>query len=199
MRKLVFFTGAAGAGKTTLAEAVVRCRPAAYLDMDTLLRPAAVQIMTLLGEDPEDRDSPVYKVHCRDLGYRLTMDAALEQLRLGQDAYVIGPFTQEREQADWLEQELARIGATTANVDVKVVLVHLADIALYRQRIENRGLALDAWKLQNWERFCHSLAPRPLRWPLPNSAVLRFDNAGPLTEDKINRVVAFIHQNGLVG
>jgi hypothetical protein len=196
MRKLVFFAGAAGAGKTTLAEAVIRHRPAAYLDMDTLLRPAAIQLMTLLGEDPSDRDSPVYKAHCRDLGYRLTMDAALEQLRLGMDAYVIGPFTRETENADWLAQELGRIDATTNNVDVKVVLVYLSDMALYRERIKSRGSELDIWKLENWDRFSQSLAPRTLRWPLPDHAVLHFANDGPLTEEKLMHVVQFIDRNG---
>ncbi|MFD1906940.1 hypothetical protein ACFSQ7_27465 [Paenibacillus rhizoplanae] len=62
--------------------------------MDILLRPAATAIMTMHGLDPDDRDSDEYKRLCRDLGYRITMDAALDNIGLSSDIYVVGPFTQ---------------------------------------------------------------------------------------------------------
>lgn len=95
MQKLIFFVGGAGAGKTTLAKALAKRRRAALFDMDTLSRPASEAIMILSGLDPSDRDSPVYKSNCRDVGYRLTMDAALENVDIGTDAVVVGPFTRE--------------------------------------------------------------------------------------------------------
>ncbi|MBO9600820.1 MAG: AAA family ATPase [Cohnella sp.] len=192
MSKLIFFLGPAGAGKTTLAEAWLRRHGGAYLDMDTLLRPAAEAIMTLAGEDPEDRDSPFYKEHCRDLGYRITMDAALQQLKLGLDAVVVGPFTRETEDADWLAGELARIGATASEVSVKVVLVTLASEADYYARIQARASSLDVWKLANWEQFRLSLRPRAIAWPLPASSVLVFDNSAPLTEDALAGLERYI-------
>ena len=39
MRKLIFFIGPAGAGKTTLAKAWVRRHGGAFLDMDTFCAP----------------------------------------------------------------------------------------------------------------------------------------------------------------
>jgi predicted kinase len=95
MRKLVFFVGGAGAGKTTLAKKLAARSGAVFLDMDTLQRPAAEALMTAAGFDPTDRDSTDYKRLCRDLGYRITMDAALENVSLGTDVYVVGPFTRE--------------------------------------------------------------------------------------------------------
>jgi adenylate kinase family enzyme len=139
MRKIVFFLGPAGAGKTTLAKALAKRRRAALFDMDTLSRPASEAIMTLAGLNPEDRDSLIYKKHCRDLGYRITMDAALENVELGNDAFVIGPFTRETEDPDWLEAELSRIGASLRDVDVKVAFVHLTDTMGYYERIRQRG------------------------------------------------------------
>lgn len=192
MRKLIFFIGPAGAGKTTLAEAWVSRHGGAYLDMDTLLRPAAKAVMTLAGQDPEDRDSPIYKAHCRDLGYRITMDAALQQLALGRDAVAVGPFTREIEDAGWLARELASIGATTDDVRVKTIVVRLPDEADYLARIQGRSSPLDAWKLNNWAEFRESLRRRTVAWPLPPSSVLDFDNSGPFSEEKLAELERFI-------
>lgn len=193
MSKLVFFLGAAGAGKTTLAKALARRSHAALFDMDTFARPAAEVIMTSLGLDPNDRDSFMYKTHCRDVGYRITMDAALENLELGTDAYVIGPFTRETEEAEWLGKELAIIGATTDQVDVKVIFVSLSNERLYRERIQKRGSALDVWKLANWEQFSQSLVRRDVKWDIPSSSILYYDNAGELSPDKLMEIEAFIY------
>ncbi|GBF75845.1 hypothetical protein PA598K_04277 [Paenibacillus sp. 598K] len=190
MGKLIFVVGAAGAGKTSVARALVSRRPAAFLDMDTLLRPAAEAIMTMAGLDPMDRDSPLYKARCRDLGYRITMDAALENVALGLDAVVIGPFTRETSEADWLDAELARIGAPREAV--RVIVVTLPDTASYEARIRQRGLTLDDWKLEHWETFKTTLAERQIRWPLPPSAILRYDNAGPLDEQALERLERFV-------
>ena len=127
MNKLVFFLGPAGAGKTTLAKAIASRRKVPFFDMDILLRPAADAIMTLHGLDPADRDSATYKKLCRDLGYRITMDAALDNINLGTDAFVVGPFTKEAADPEWISNELARIGSSLQDVDVKVVLVGLAN------------------------------------------------------------------------
>lgn len=193
MRKLVFFLGPAASGKTTLAKALAKKRRAAFFDMDTLLRPAAEAIMTLSGLDPNDRDSPVYKQYCRDLGYRITMDAALENLELGMDAFVVGPFTKETEDPLWLEQELMRIGASLNDVDIKAAYIFLSDNESYRQRIEQRGSALDKWKLKNWRHFSQSLTRREIKWNLPDSSVLYLDNSGPFTPEKFFFMERFIY------
>ncbi|SFE70913.1 shikimate kinase [Paenibacillus algorifonticola] len=198
MRKLVFFLGGAGAGKTTLAKALARRKGAAIFDMDTLLRPAAEAIMTASGLDPKDRDSELYKVRCRDLGYRITMDAALENVAIGTDALVIGPFTKETADPLWIEQELSAIGASLRDVAVRVVLVSLRDQELHRSRIQERGLELDEWKLGNWEAFSRSLGPRKLNWPIPASSVLDFDNSGELNEEKMLLLERFVYGDDIV-
>ncbi|WP_427182114.1 AAA family ATPase [Paenibacillus sp. TC-CSREp1] len=175
--KLIFFLGGAGSGKTTLAKALSRKYKAAFLDMDILLRPAAEAIMTLQGLDPSDRDSPEYKQLCRDLGYRITMDAALDNVQLGVDTLVIGPFTKEIENPDWIGQELARIGRSLDDTDVRVAYIYLRDESLYHQRIAGRQSPLDAWKLANWEAFRASLARKNVAWPLPAEAVAYIDNS----------------------
>ncbi|MGQ8875136.1 AAA family ATPase [Paenibacillus sp. TSA_86.1] len=175
--KLIFFLGGAGSGKTTLAKALSRKYKAAFLDMDILLRPAAEAIMTLQGLDPSDRDSPEYKRLCRDLGYRITMDAALDNVQLDVDTLVVGPFTKETETPNWIEQELARIGRSLIDTDVRVAYIYLQDEALYHQRITARHSPLDEWKLANWDAFRASLDRKQVAWPLPAESVAYIDNS----------------------
>ena len=193
MRKLVFFVGGAGAGKTTLAKALAKRRGVAILDMDTVLRPAAVALMTQAGLDPSDRDSSLYKTLCRDLGYRITMDAALENIAIGGDIFVIGPFTKETETPDWIEQELSAIGASLVDVDVKVVFVYLQNDKLHYERIVQRGSVLDEYKLDNWSEFSRSLVRRELKWRIPASSVLYFDNSQGLDEQSLASLEQFVY------
>ncbi|MEC0167023.1 AAA family ATPase [Paenibacillus graminis] len=193
MNQLVFFLGPAGAGKTTLAKTVASRNKAAVLDMDILLRPAADVIMKMHGLDPADRDSAEYKRLCRDLGYRITMDAALDNMGLDCDVFVVGPFTKEAADPGWIGSELARIGRTLEEIEVKVVLMSLGNAGLYRERIEGRHSPLDAWKFQNWETFRASLGSRTVAWPLPADNILQIDNSGPDVRTTAEAVERFIY------
>jgi dephospho-CoA kinase len=195
--KLVFFLGGAAAGKTTLAKRLVRRTKAVLLDMDTLLRPAAVALMSQAGLDPNDRDSSDYKRLCRDLGYRITMDAALENLDIGNDVYVIGPFTKETKAPEWIERELAAIGASLRTIEVKVILVSLRSEQLYYERLVQRDSELDRWKLEHWDEFRQSLRPREIKWPIPSQAVLNMDNTEQLTDEAIAGIARFIEASQL--
>ncbi|WNS45360.1 AAA family ATPase [Paenibacillus sp. MMS20-IR301] len=193
MNKLVFFLGPGGAGKTTLAKTIASRRPASIFDMDILLRPAATAIMTMHGLDPDDRDSDEYKSLCRDLGYRITMDAALDNTGLQSDIFVVGPFTKEAADPEWIGRELASAGLALNEIEVKVVLVSLSDAAAYRERIEGRHSPLDGWKFAHWEQFSASLGKRTVAWPLPEDRVLQFDNSAQDRNAAAAAVEAFIY------
>lgn len=194
MNKLVFFLGPAGAGKTTLAKSIASGRKVPFFDMDILLRPAADAIMTLHGLDPADRDSADYKRLCRDLGYRITMDAALDNIGLNVDAFVVGPFTKEAANPDWISNELSRIGRSLQDVEVKVVLVELANEELYRKRILDRQSPLDEWKFQHWDEFRKAFGNRSVNWPLPSSNVKVIDNSNPDITKTVSVVEHFIYE-----
>ncbi|MDI4644174.1 AAA family ATPase [Cohnella hashimotonis] len=193
MANLIFVVGGAGAGKTTLAKLVAARRHVALFDMDTMLRPAAEALMTQAGLDPTDRDSEAYKALCRDLGYRITMDAALENVAIGTDAIVIGPFSRELNDPAWLSDELGRAGLDPAAVRVKVVSVFLADESRYKERIAGRGGSLDQWKLAHWERFSLSLGRKTVAWQLPSNAVLYVDNSTASPDRAAEEIERFIY------
>ncbi len=193
MRKLVFFVGGAGSGKTTIAKGITIKEHPVFLDMDTASRPASEKIMSLMGHDPDDRDSAAYKLLCRDLGYRLTMDVALENLELGLDVFAVGPFTSEIRNPNWIHEELAKIGATVHDVEVKVVYVYLEDMTQYKKRIEERGHKADEWKLANWDEFVQRMQRTEVQWNLPANSVLYFDNSQGTLEENIISVEHFIY------
>ncbi|MBB6636939.1 AAA family ATPase [Cohnella thailandensis] len=193
--QLIFVAGSAGAGKTTVARELAKRNKAAFLDMDTFARPASERIMALAGLDPEDRDSDEYKKLCRDLGYRMTMNAALDNIELGIDAIVVGPFTRETESDEWLEEELGRLRERRKEARVKAIYVFLNDLELYRRRIEQRQLASDEWKLRNWERFSRSLAVREVKWKLPEGSILYFNNEEELSEEKLARLSGWVKES----
>ncbi|MEK0315291.1 AAA family ATPase [Cohnella sp. 56] len=196
MAALIFVVGGAGAGKTTLAKLVAARRNTAVFDMDTLLRPAAEVLMKQAGLDPSDRDSDAYKRLCRELGYRIAMDAALENVALGTDAIVIGPFTRELDEPDWIRDELTRAGIVPESVEIKVVSVYLADESRYRKRIAGRGGELDKWKLDHWDRFKRTLGRKEVKWALPDHAVLYVDNSPDVPGLAADRIERFIFGGG---
>lgn len=149
--------------------------------------------MTFHGLDPADRDSADYKRLCRDLGYRITMDAALDNISLNVDAFVVGPFTKEAANPDWIWSELSHIGRSLQDVEVKVVLVELADEELYRKRIQDRQSPLDEWKFQHWDEFRKAFGNRSVKWPLPSSNVKVVDNSNPDITKTVAVVEHFIY------
>jgi len=193
MQKLVYFVGVAGTGKTTVAEKVAREIPCAFLDRDTVGGRFVERFLEQQGLDPDDRDSQFYKENLRDLEYDTTLDICVENLRVGQNVFMISPFTSELKNKQYLEDLLVAANKTKAEVDVKVVVVTLQDIEQQRKRIEQRGTDRDAWKLENWDQYETRVNFVPeINWDIPFDSVLVFDNSGELTEDKVAELINFI-------
>lgn len=193
MQKLIYFVGVAGTGKTTVAEKVAREIPCAFLDRDTVGGRFVERFLEQQGLDPDDRDSQFCKENLRDLEYDTTLDICVENLRVGQNVFMISPFTSELKNKQYLEDLLVAANKTKAEVDVKVVVVTLQDIEQQRKRIEQRGTDRDAWKLENWDQYETRVNFVPeINWDIPFDSVLVFDNSGELTEDKVAELINFI-------
>lgn len=193
MQKLVFFVGVAGTGKTTVAEKVSAHIPCAFLDRDTVGGRFVERFLEMNDLDPKDRDSQFYKENLRDLEYDTTKDICIENLRAGQNVFMISPFTAELKNKEWIEEVITASGKTKEEVDVKVVVVTLQDIEQQRKRIEERGTDRDTWKLENWDSYETRVDFVPtINWDIPKENIEIFDNSGDLTEEKVQKLISFL-------
>lgn len=175
MARLVFFTGHAGAGKSTIAARAVPALHArtgesfCLLDKDTVYGAYSARVMQLLTGDAQDRDSPTFLDHLRDPEYAGLIDVARENLTLGVNALVVGPFS--RELRDGLLFDAARM-RMPPGTRITVVWVALGE-AEAKRRIEQRADPRDRYKLAHWDAYrLRRFDPDPAAFP----GLLRFDN-----------------------
>lgn len=162
MATALFILGHAGAGKTRTAKRWVRSRLKkgeswAILDKDHCGEFLAPALMTALGMDPMDRDSPAFKANIRDLEYETCLFVAARQLRLGTHVVLPGPWHQEIASGRLFDVQALGFPEDTT-------LVHAfidAPVEALRARILERGNPRDGWKLQNWEQYALTLIRPP--------------------------------------
>ncbi|GAB3630601.1 ATPase [Pandoraea terrae] len=182
MTRLVFFCGHAGAGKTSLAKRLIgpliRQSGEAFclLDKDTVYGAYSASVMQVLTGDPNDRDSPVYLQHLRDPEYAGLMEVARENLALGVNALVVGPFSREIRSGALFDRAWLGIGD---DIGVHVVWVDL-DEDDARARIVARANPNDAYKLAHWDDYrLRRFVPAAASYP----GLIRFDNTAPCPDD----------------
>lgn len=172
--RLILFAGHAGTGKTTLAKQALSLlaahsgRDFFFLDKDTAYGAFSSHIMGLLTGDPADRDSPTYLQHLRDREYAGLLDITRENLALGLQVMLVGPFTREIMAGKFFRpQELG----LPANTICRIAWIELSSEEA-RRRIERRADPRDAWKLAHWDSYLQRRVEPP-----EHPALQRFDNA----------------------
>lgn len=175
MARLVFFAGHAGTGKTTLAKRAVPLLHArtgesfCILDKDTVYGEYSAKVMGLLTGDPDDRDSPTYLEHLRDQEYMGLFEIARENLALGVNTVLVGPFS--REVRSHRVFDPAALGMP-ADTRISVVWVELDEEAA-KERIIRRAHPNDRYKLAHWEEYRkRRFVPDPSEFP----QLIRHDN-----------------------
>lgn len=158
MPTALFILGHAGSGKTKLSKKWVKTRLKkgdnwVLLDKDVCGEGLANALMRALGLDENDRDSPAYKLNVRDLEYQGCLRLAAEQLKLGFNVVLPGPWTRELEGG-------ALFDPLALGLPCETKLCHIyLDISVEKTkvRIESRANPRDTWKLGNWEVYAKSL------------------------------------------
>jgi hypothetical protein len=172
--RLILFAGHAGTGKTTLAKQALPLLAARsgrdffFLDKDTAYGAFSSHIMGLLTGDPADRDSPTYLEHLRDREYAGLLDITRENLALGLQVMLVGPFTREIMAGKFFRpQELG----LPANTICRIAWIDLSSDEA-RRRIERRADPRDAWKLAHWNDYLERRVEPP-----EHPGIRRFDNS----------------------
>lgn len=144
--KVYIFTGSPGAGKTTYGSKFAFEHSATIIDIDTVSARLVEASLTLLGHNPDDRDSEFFKANFRDVIYETAYDLARANIK-NTNVVIIGPFTKEIRDARWPEKLRIRLGTT-------IEIYYLScSTETRRQRLIKRGSSRDKQKLANWDEY----------------------------------------------
>ena len=159
MAIVVFVLGHAGSGKTKLSKHWVKSRvkkgePWVLLDKDICGEGLANALMASLGLDPNDRDSLAYKAQVRDLEYQGCLRLAREQLKLGLNVVMPGPWNKELANGNLFDAHYLSFPEGTS---VKYLYVKQS-LSNMKKRIIERKSPRDGWKLENWREFEKTLS-----------------------------------------
>ncbi|MFF1354692.1 AAA family ATPase [Streptomyces sp. NPDC058297] len=143
--------GTAGSGKSTVARRLAREYAAAYLDKDAMSARFVEAALQAAGYDPDDRESNAfYLERILPLEYDSLLDVAGANLRIGHPVVVDAPFSPYLSDPDFITKAAERFDWPP--VDIEVIRVRVSPETL-QQRLRERGLERDRWKLAHWEEY----------------------------------------------
>lgn len=171
--KLILFAGHAGTGKSTLAKKALPLiiektgEDFFFLDKDTVYGAYSAHVMELTTQNPNDRDSPYYLQNLRDWEYQGLIDIARENLLLGVNVILVGPFSKEIQSGRMFDPEALGVPSQTK---IDIAWIDLDELEA-KARMEKRGDPRDEWKLAHWEEYVKRRIEPPT-----HASIKRFDN-----------------------
>lgn len=159
----LFILGHAASGKTTLAKSWIKSRMRkgehwCLMDKDDTGEILAPELMQSMGLDPNDRDSSNYKNKVRDLEYLACLNVAKEQLKLGINVVLPGPWTKELKSQDIFNPDKLMFPSDT---QLEFVYLDIPEDVI-KERILKRKNLRDNWKVNNWSLFTKTLKINPI-------------------------------------
>lgn len=144
-KNLIVVTGHAGVGKTTFAQMAANSANWVLVDKDTLYG-RLVDLIT-----PDDRQSSQYVDTVQPIEYESLLDTVFEILQHGSHTVImVAPFTTNQHALIDVQNRATQIG-------VNVIMVRVeCDLTVQYERIVNRNLGQDEWKINHWFEWLES-------------------------------------------
>lgn len=175
---LIFLMGAPGSGKSSVGKAISKEFNFSYIDKDNTCNLFTETLLEANGYSKFARDNcDFYKEVVMDLEYQTILNVAHENLLLGNSVILDAPFLSYFSNESYVSDIVSKHGWHEVNV---VVLKVCVNGEVLKQRIIDRGLERDRWKLDNWETFLANLESNPCLWK--NVPIKEFTN----NEEEVN-------------
>jgi predicted kinase len=171
--RLILFAGHAGSGKTTLAKKALPLivektgENFFFLDKDTVYGAYSAHVMELTTKNPNDRDSPFYLQNVRDWEYSGLIAITKENLQLGVNVILVGPFSSEIQSGRMFKPQELGVPSVSS---IRVAWIDLEESEA-KSRMEQRADPRDEYKLQHWDEYNKRRVEPP-----EHAAIQRFDN-----------------------
>ncbi len=171
--RLILFAGHAGTGKTTLAKKALPLivektgEDFFFLDKDTVYGAYSAHVMEITTKNPNDRDSPYYLKNLRNWEYAGLIAIARENLQLGVNVILVGPFSTEIQSGRIFNPQELGVPSVSS---IKIAWIDLAENEAKR-RMEKRADSRDEYKLKHWDQYTQRRVEPP-----EHEAIQRFDN-----------------------
>ena len=171
--RLILFAGHAGTGKTTLAKKALPLivektgEDFFFLDKDTVYGAYSAHVMEITTKNPNDRDSPYYLKNLRNWEYAGLIAIARENLQLGVNVILVGPFSAEIQSGRIFNPQELGVPSVSS---IKIAWIDL-DENEAKRRMEKRADPRDEYKLKHWDQYTQRRVEPP-----EHEAIQRFDN-----------------------
>jgi predicted kinase len=188
--RLILFAGHAGTGKTTLAKKALPLivektgEDFFFLDKDTVYGAYSAHVMELTTKNPNDRDSPFYLENLRDWEYAGLIAIAKENLQLGVNVILVGPFSSEIQSGRIFNPEELGVPSVSS---IRIAWIDL-DENEAKYRMEKRADPRDEYKLQHWNEYARRRVEPP-----DHEVIQRFDNLH-FDESKFEKLIDHLIQ-----
>lgn len=186
--RLILFAGHAGTGKSTLAKKALPLiiektgEDFFFLDKDTVYGAYSAHVMELTTQNPNDRDSPFYLENLRDWEYQGLLDIARENLLLGVNVILVGPFSREIQSGRMFNPEALGIPPQTK---ISIAWIDLPESEA-KTRMQKRADPRDEWKLAHWDQYVQRRIDPP-----DHPLIHHFDNL-QFDQVQFNKLIGYL-------